>query len=79
MLRAGCGKAIIAMTESVPTHFLRRPQLRDPRDGMVSEAAVNGGADALGNVRDYGTSPLGYGSPAPDHEAEGWKVAPDAR
>jgi predicted nucleic acid-binding protein len=47
--------AIVAMGEPVLTHFLWRPQLRDPNDEMVLEAAVNGGADALVtfNVRDY--------------------------
>ena len=55
--------AIVAMAEPVPTHFLWRPQLRDPGDEMVLEAAVNGGADALVtfNVRDYGTSPSRFG------------------
>jgi len=55
--------AIIAMAEPVPTHFLWRPQLRDPGDEMVLEAAVNGGADALVtfNVRDYGTAPSRFG------------------
>jgi putative PIN family toxin of toxin-antitoxin system len=54
---------IIAMGEPVQTHFLWRPQLRDPNDEMVLEAAVNGGADALVtfNVRDYGTAPAQFG------------------
>jgi predicted nucleic acid-binding protein len=39
--------AVIAMAEPVETHFLWRPQLRDPNDEMVLEAAVNGQADAL--------------------------------
>src|SRR4051812_21458839 len=39
--------AVIAMAEPVETHFLWRPQLRDPNDEMVLEAAVNGRADAL--------------------------------
>jgi predicted nucleic acid-binding protein len=49
--------AVIAMVEPVETHFLWRPQLRDPNDEMVLEAAVNGQADALVtfNVRDFGT------------------------
>src|ERR1022692_2748010 len=49
--------AIIAMGEPVRTHFLWRPQLRDPNGEMVLETAVNGRADALVtfNVRDYGT------------------------
>ena len=39
--------ALIAMSEPVPTHFLWRPQLRDPNDEMVLEAAVNGRACLL--------------------------------
>ena len=55
--------AIIAMGEPVLTHFLWRPQLRDPNDEMVLEAAVNGRADAVVtfNVRDYGTAPSQFG------------------
>jgi putative PIN family toxin of toxin-antitoxin system len=55
--------AIIAMGEPVRTHFLWRPQLRDPNDEMVLEAAVNGRAHALVtfNVRDYGTTPAQFG------------------
>jgi predicted nucleic acid-binding protein len=55
--------AIIAMAEPVQTHFLWRPQLRDPNDEMVLEAAVNGRADAMVtfNVRDYGTPPSQFG------------------
>lgn len=39
--------AVLAMAEPVQTHFLWRPQLRDPGDEMVLEAAINGRADAL--------------------------------
>jgi len=55
--------AIIALSEPVETHFRWRPQLRDPGDEMVLEAAVNGYADALVtfNVRDYGMVPLQFG------------------
>ena len=55
--------AIIAMAEPVPTHFLWRPQLRDPNDEMVLEVAVNGRAEALVtfNVRDYGTAASQFG------------------
>jgi putative PIN family toxin of toxin-antitoxin system len=55
--------AIIAMAEPVPTHFLWRPQLRDPNDEMVLEAAVNGRVDALVtfNVRDYGAAAAQFG------------------
>lgn len=55
--------AVIAMAEPVETHFLWRPQLRDPGDEMVLEAAVNGRADALVtfNMRDYGGAPGRFG------------------
>ena len=55
--------AIIAMAEPVRTHFLWRPQLRDPNEEMVLEAAVNGKADVLVtfNVRDYGTAAAQFG------------------
>jgi putative PIN family toxin of toxin-antitoxin system len=55
--------AVIALAKPVETHFLWRPQLRDPADEMVLEAAVNGRADALVtfNVRDFGTTPSAFG------------------
>jgi len=55
--------AVVAMADPVKTHFLWRPQLRDPGDEMVLETAVNGRADALGtfNVRDFGTMPARFG------------------
>lgn len=55
--------AVLAMAEPVKTHFLWRPQLRDPGDEMVLEAAVNGHADALVtfNLRDFGTVPARFG------------------
>jgi predicted nucleic acid-binding protein len=55
--------AILAMAEPVRTHFLWRPQLRDPGDEMVLEAAVNGRADALVtfNLRDFGMVPARFG------------------
>src|SRR5258706_12397612 len=37
--------AAVAMAEPGKTHFLWRPQLRDPNHEMVLEAAVNGRAD----------------------------------
>src|SRR5947208_16478946 len=55
--------AVIAMAQPVETHFLWRPQLRDPNDEMVLEAAVNGRADVLVtfNLRDFGTAPSRFG------------------
>jgi putative PIN family toxin of toxin-antitoxin system len=55
--------AIVAMAEPVKTHFLWRPQLRDPGDEMVLEAAINGRADLLVtfNVRDFGPVPSRFG------------------
>jgi putative PIN family toxin of toxin-antitoxin system len=47
--------AVIAMCEPVETHFMWRPQLRDPGDELVLEAAVNGQAEAIVtfNRRDF--------------------------
>jgi len=55
--------ALIALAEPVETHFLWRPQLRDPGDEMVLEAAVNGRANALVtfNVRHFGAVPSYFG------------------
>lgn len=55
--------AVIGMAEPVTTYFLWRPQLRDPGDEMVLEAAVNGRADALVtfNVSDFGNIPERFG------------------
>ncbi|HVY18292.1 MAG TPA: putative toxin-antitoxin system toxin component, PIN family [Rhodopila sp.] len=55
------GLAVLA--EPVPVHFHWRPQLLDPGDEMVLEAAVNGRADAIVafNLRDYGDVPRRFG------------------
>jgi putative PIN family toxin of toxin-antitoxin system len=55
--------AVIAMAEPVGTHFLWRPQLHDPNDETVLQAAVNGRADALVtfNLRDFWTAPERFG------------------
>jgi putative PIN family toxin of toxin-antitoxin system len=44
-----------ALAEPVEVHFLWRPQVADPNDEMVLEAAINGQADALvtHNVMDF--------------------------
>lgn len=38
---------LISMSKPVRTHFRWRPQLHDPGDELVLEAAVNGQADAI--------------------------------
>ena len=55
--------ALCAVAEPVATRFLWRPQLHDPADEMVLEAAVNGMADALVtfNRRDFGQAPARFG------------------
>jgi putative PIN family toxin of toxin-antitoxin system len=55
--------AVIAMLEPVESHFLWRPQLRDPADELVLEAAVNGQAEAIVTFyrRDFGTVPGRFG------------------
>jgi putative PIN family toxin of toxin-antitoxin system len=39
--------ALASFVEPVSIHFLWRPQLHDPADELVLEAAVNAGVDAL--------------------------------
>jgi predicted nucleic acid-binding protein len=55
--------AVIAMSEPIETYFLWRPQLHDPGDEMVLEAAINGGADGLVtfNIKDFGDAPRRFG------------------
>jgi putative PIN family toxin of toxin-antitoxin system len=47
--------SLASVVEPVTVHIAWRPQLRDPSDEMVLEAAINGRADALGtfNVDDF--------------------------
>jgi putative PIN family toxin of toxin-antitoxin system len=46
---------LAGLVEPVSTHYQWRPQLKDPADEMVLEAAVNARADAIVtyNVRDF--------------------------
>lgn len=55
--------AIAAMAVPVESHFLWRPQLRDPGDEFVLEASINGRADWIVtfNLRDYGPVPARFG------------------
>jgi putative PIN family toxin of toxin-antitoxin system len=54
---------LVDLAEPVAPRFRWRPQLRDPGDEMVLEAAVNGQAAAIVtfNVRDYGPVPAKFG------------------
>jgi putative PIN family toxin of toxin-antitoxin system len=56
-------RSLIALCEPVYRAYRWRPQLRDPANEMVLEAAVNGGAEMLVtfNRRDFGTAPEAFG------------------
>lgn len=56
---------LAAVLEPVDVRFTWRPQLSDPADEMVLEAAVNGRADVLvtHNVRDFGSAAPRFGIP----------------
>lgn len=55
--------ALAALAERVDSHFIWRPQLKEPSDEMVLEAAVNGRAQAIVTFkrRDFGTVPERFG------------------
>ncbi len=55
--------AFASACEPVELNFLWRPQLRDPADELMLEAAVNGRAEALitHNVGDFQTATLRFG------------------
>ena len=54
---------LIAMAEPVQPYFRWRPQLHDPSDELVLEAAVNGRADAIVtfNVKDLRDAERSFG------------------
>jgi putative PIN family toxin of toxin-antitoxin system len=55
--------AFASAAEGVDVNFRWRPQLTDPNDELVLEAAVNGAADVLvtHNVRDFRTAAPRFG------------------
>lgn len=55
--------ALASACEAVEVSFQWRPQLSDPNDEMVLEAAVNGRADVLvtHNVRDFASGAARFG------------------
>ena len=54
---------LAALVEPVDLHMRWRPQLRDPDDELVFEAAINGRADALVtyNLRDFSDAAPRFG------------------
>lgn len=60
---AGFLAAFASASEGVEVHFQWRPQLGDPADEMVLEAAINGQADALvtHNVADFAGAAARFG------------------
>lgn len=54
---------LLSFAEPVHAWFRWRPQLSDPADVLVLEAAVNGRADAIVtfNRRDFGAAPARFG------------------
>ena len=56
---------LAALVEPVDIHFQWRPQVRDPSDEMVLEAAINGRADALVtyNIKHFAAAGDRFGIP----------------
>jgi putative PIN family toxin of toxin-antitoxin system len=56
-------RSVVAVCEPVFQAYSWRPQLMDPDDEMILEAAVNGGAELLVtfNQRHFGKAPAAFG------------------
>jgi len=54
---------LAAVLEPIQVHYQWRPQLRDPNDEMVLEAAINGRADAIAtfNQKDFLPAAIQFG------------------
>lgn len=52
-----------AVSDPVEIRFRWRPQLRDPADDLVLEAAANGGVERIvtHNIRDFAVAPARFG------------------
>ena len=70
--------ALVDTAEAVEVHYQWRPQLRDPGDEMVLEAAVNGRADAIitFNRRDFGVGPSRFGIEVLSPAEALWRLKP---
>lgn len=55
--------ALAGLMQHTEIHFMWRPQVRDPADDMVLEAAENAMADAIVsfNIKDFGDAPERFG------------------
>jgi predicted nucleic acid-binding protein len=60
---AGFLAAFASAAEPVEVHFTWRPQLSDPADELILEAAVNGQAEAIvtHNLRDFQPAVRSFG------------------
>ena len=62
VIACGLIDSLVKVAEPVRIRFLWRPLLSDPRDDMVLETAVNGGADLLVtfNQKDFVAASKGF-------------------